>query len=385
MVNSQLEKKYSNLLLDPSFNKLELLYQKPNIFTALRLAHHEIRHSNFLGWLLNPSQTHGLGTKFLKLVIADILKDERAKDMSVTSIGRLNLDKAVVLREWQNIDILIKVDELVICIENKIYAGESKHQLKKYKDCIDKEFGKSNKVFVYLTRLGGESSMNEEYVTYSYERISTILQTIITTYREGISSSVMVYINDYVETLKTNFMKNGEINTLAREVYLNHKELFDFILNHSPNTLYELQNYFSNKLSSLGWIKKTSQKNYVRFLTKKLIDIIPNNSSTWKKEAFLFEFKIDTSGVDFYFTIAPGVEITRNILSDALKGFDVYNEIDPTQEYLCYSSIYKEFKDIESDSHNSQYLDNYLESFWVEVIKVVEKAEVAILQVEKEI
>ena len=104
MENSQLEKKYSNLLLDPSFNKLELLYQKPNIFTALRLAHHEIRHSNFLGWLLNPSQTHGLGTKFLKLVLADILKDERAIDMSVTSIGRLNLDKAVVLREWQNIE-----------------------------------------------------------------------------------------------------------------------------------------------------------------------------------------------------------------------------------------------------------------------------------------
>ena len=105
----------------------------------------------------------------------------------------------------------------MICIENKIYAGESKHQLKKYKDCIDKEFGKSNKVFVYLTRFGGESSMNEEYVSYSYERICAILQTITTIYRDGISSSVMVYINDYIETLKTNFMKNGEINSLARE------------------------------------------------------------------------------------------------------------------------------------------------------------------------
>src|SRR3972149_7475372 len=37
-----------------------------NIFEALGIVRQEIRHSNFLAWLMNPAQTHGLGDYFLK-------------------------------------------------------------------------------------------------------------------------------------------------------------------------------------------------------------------------------------------------------------------------------------------------------------------------------
>ena len=32
---------------------------------ALRIARTEIRHSNFLGWLLDPAESHGQGSLFL--------------------------------------------------------------------------------------------------------------------------------------------------------------------------------------------------------------------------------------------------------------------------------------------------------------------------------
>lgn len=380
MIKNQLEKAYSNLVLDTDFIKLELLYQKPNIFSALKLAHHEIRHSNFLGWLLDPSQTHGLGIKFLKLVLFDILHDERVNDISVTSIGNLNLDKAVVWREWKNIDILIKIEDLVITIENKVLSGESKHQLKKYKDSISKEFGKSKQVFVFLTPNGFESSLNDDYVNYSYERIIWILEVITTAYKEAISPSVMVYLNDYIETLKTKFMANGEINKLARQVYINHKDLFDFILNNTPNPLKEFQDYFDNKVQGYGWKKQTCQKNYVRFLTPKLLDIVPRNSTTWKGEAFLFEFFIKNSELAFYFTIGPGDKVTRDILQNSLSNFVIDSEIYPTNEYICYSYIFKEIEDAALYSNDKAMLDAYLKDFWVDVIKAVNQAEEAILK-----
>ena len=370
MTTNQLEKAYSNLILDTNFIKLELLYQKPNIFSALKLVHHEIRHSNFLGWLLDPNQTHGLGTKFLKLVLSDILHDERVNSISVTSIGKLNFGKTIVYREWKNIDILIKIDDLIIVIENKVWSGESKHQLKKYKDTITNEFGNSKQVFVFLTPSGLESSMNNEFVNYSYKRIIWILEVITSAYKEAISPSVMVYLKDYIDTLKTQFMSNGEINVLARQVYLNHKDLFNFILSHTPNPLKEFQDYFTNKVKENRWQLKTCQKHFVRFLTPKLNGIIPNNSSAWKGEAFLFEFYIKNNELGFYFTISPGDEETRELLQKALSDFTTDKTIDPSGEYLCYSYIYKEIEEAESYSNDKEILNTYLAGFWSEVSRV---------------
>lgn len=35
-----------------------------NIFDALGIVHAELRHSNFLAWLLDPGESHGLGGVF---------------------------------------------------------------------------------------------------------------------------------------------------------------------------------------------------------------------------------------------------------------------------------------------------------------------------------
>jgi len=384
MEKYKLESEYSTLLLDPNFIKLELLYQKPNIFSALRLAHHEIRHSNFLGWLLDPNQTHGLGSKFLKLVLSDILLDERAKGISVTTVGKLKLEKAKIFREWKDIDVLIKIEDLIITIENKVWSAESKHQLQKYKNIIDAEFGASRKVFVFLTPFGIEASMNEDYISYSYKRIVSILQLITNSYYEAISSSVMVYLKDYIETIKTNFMANGDVNILAREVYLNHKELFDFVFNHTPNPLNELQEYFTKKLATLGWVPRTSNKHYVRFLPHSLNNIIPNNSTTWNKEAFLFEFFIKTERVGFHFTIPPGDGRTREILKNALSDFEAI-VMDANEEYYCFNWLAKELEDIESFSHDEIAMDEYFGEFLSQVKSAVTHAEEKILAIKDDL
>ena len=49
--------------------KLEEIIDKFNIFTALGVVNNEIRHSNFLSWLLSPNESHGLGDYFLALFL----------------------------------------------------------------------------------------------------------------------------------------------------------------------------------------------------------------------------------------------------------------------------------------------------------------------------
>src|SRR5437763_158985 len=46
-----------------------------NIFDALRIAHVEIRHSNFLAFILDPAESHRQGLLFLKAILIDLLKN----------------------------------------------------------------------------------------------------------------------------------------------------------------------------------------------------------------------------------------------------------------------------------------------------------------------
>ncbi|HVZ93516.1 MAG TPA: PD-(D/E)XK nuclease family protein, partial [Phycisphaerales bacterium] len=57
--------------------QLEELLGRFNIFDALRLERVEIRHSNFLAWLLDPGESHGVGDLFLKALLMDLLREAR--------------------------------------------------------------------------------------------------------------------------------------------------------------------------------------------------------------------------------------------------------------------------------------------------------------------
>ena len=44
-----------------------------NVFRALKIERVEIRHSNALAWLLDPSESHGLGDVVLRRVLSNLL------------------------------------------------------------------------------------------------------------------------------------------------------------------------------------------------------------------------------------------------------------------------------------------------------------------------
>lgn len=55
------ENKLAAVIRNHDFETLELALSEPNIFRSLSIARMEIRHSNFIAYLLDPRGTHGLG------------------------------------------------------------------------------------------------------------------------------------------------------------------------------------------------------------------------------------------------------------------------------------------------------------------------------------
>src|SRR6266852_7115236 len=92
---------------------LESLVGKFNIFDALEIARVEIRHSNFLAFILDPAESHGQGQLFLKAVLMDLLKKAKPerRPLSPIDLDGTDLRGVEVRREWKNIDLLIICQE----------------------------------------------------------------------------------------------------------------------------------------------------------------------------------------------------------------------------------------------------------------------------------
>lgn len=308
----QLRKSYDLLLKDIDFDRLDLDLKKPNIFQVLRITNTEIRHSNFLAWILDPNANHKLGDAFLKRFLREVFISNKVVDIDQVDVEGLNLNTTEILREWEHIDLLIKIDDLVVCVENKVYTKEHSNQLQRYKKIIENTFPSSRKAYVYLT-VDGQEPENEtdHYEPISYEFIVDTLENIIGVYKEFISEQVLVYLNDYVKTIRRDIMKSDELTELSRKIYKNHKELLDFIFEHKPDPIDRLRGIFQERIKARGWIVGSENKYYVRFLTNKTQPYVYYNKTIkngWKLgESFLFEIVMypSSNNLKFQTVISP--------------------------------------------------------------------------------
>src|SRR5690242_14515362 len=70
---AELEARIGSLFDDPGFQSIHRRMSPFNFFEAVGAIRAELRHSNFLAYLLSPSRPHGLGTKPLAAVLRSIL------------------------------------------------------------------------------------------------------------------------------------------------------------------------------------------------------------------------------------------------------------------------------------------------------------------------
>jgi hypothetical protein len=385
MNKSNLENLYSDLLKDRHFNELSLLKKQPNIFSALGIGKHEIRHSNFLAWLLNPNESHGIGDLFLTQFLRDIVLDEKCKEISLIDLPDLNLNKTVIYREWNNIDLVLQIDNIVIAVENKFLSTEHSDQLKRYKKIIEASFVKERKIFVYLTPDGDEASEKDAYINYSYERILEILEELILLHKSSLNNSTILYISDYINAVKLLVMENSPINDLAIKIYNNHKELLDLIFEVKPDSIRLLDNVVRTFVESKGLILGSQAKGYVRFLPKELNEIIPKvqnkgSNKGWPlKESFLFEISNwSEKRMSLKAVVSPGDKKCRDLLSQVLS--KVPGSQKPSgEQWLTFYQINIPINYTMLSEKGEETINEILKTEWVEIDKITAKISEAIL------
>lgn len=219
-----------NLIKDPNLRKLESQFGGFNIFESIGAVRRELRHSDFLAFLLDPSENHQLFDRFIKPFLFCVA--EKTEAVSIIDIDLLKYDDIQVRREWKSIDILIvsEQSEFVCAIENKIDAGESEKQLGNYFKTVNQYYSDcKNKLFVFLTPEGIEASDTDNWISVSYSEVFDTLKQLLEEHKDTLGHDIHFTISQYQEIIERHIMTDTELTKLCQAIYKEHKQALDLI------------------------------------------------------------------------------------------------------------------------------------------------------------
>ena len=297
---------------------LESLIGRFNIFDALAISQAEIRHSNFLAFILDPAESHGQGQLFLKAVLMDLLKAAPAdlRPFSPIDLDGKDLRGVSVRREWGHIDLLITCEEprFVIAVENKVGSQEHSGQLGRYQEMVTNQYPEARPLYVYLTPNGEEAS-EKAWVPYSYADIHRVLTRVRTTYHNAIGEDPLIFLDHYLSLIGNRFMHDPHIDELCQRIYKNHRRALDLIYERvgAPG---------STVLAEAETVLRSDSRWHVFYRAGNLIDFVPAAWLKWlppigldrkddPQSWFVLRLEVYAQELDFYVEIRRMADLTR--------------------------------------------------------------------------
>ena len=308
--------------------RLEAILDRFNIFEALGIVRRENRHSDFIRWLLDPSETHGLGDYWLRQFLRQIIKaGEGISDdfLTLFDLDAPNLGQAEVRREWRNIDLLIldREHRFVCAIENKVDSGEGPCQLKRYREVVEREFVGYKKSFVFLT-VSRDTPSDDAYIPMSYGDLVSTIETALQRRQTQINDEIRMFVQQYLDMVRRHILEDSDIQELCRRLYRNHQRALDLIFEHRPDRAAEVAQAIEKYIKSRthDWIPGNLSKTYLKFLPS-CMDVLPRKGHQVDNNELLLTCWLQNKDerIRFKLEMGPGPQQLREQVYERAKGY----------------------------------------------------------------
>ncbi len=289
-MTSNEEQALKDFLLDiDCLKQLDYWTDDFNLFDVLRITNMEIRHSNILAWIFDPNENHGLGDSFIKSFITKVVSKCDQNKYSAFDLLLQDFYSYQIYREFNNMDIVLvsREEKTAIIIENKIWSGESAHQLNDYLEKAQAEYKDFNQIlYVFLTPYGREASDPDNWISFSYGEIIDSLESTI----KGINlrDEVVLLVHNYIDIVRKKIMKEKDekLVRICNEIYNKHKTALRLIfenVNVDNSIEYEIISDTLRELNDSGQIIFKDEKKW-QFFTASMDEYLPvldTPSSSW--------------------------------------------------------------------------------------------------------
>lgn len=298
-VNLSQEEALQNFLLDINcLNELQPWTGHFNLFDVLKISRTEIRHSNMLGWLLNPNENHGMGDAFLKDIVQEMVVNDTDGRYNIFETLLLDFYSFTVYREWKNIDILLisDQDQFLIAIENKIGAHEHSNQLNRYRKILETYYPTYQKMFIFLTPDGDDPSDVENWDVLDYTTVADILTRKIAELE--LQPDVELMIRNYLDVIRRDVVEDQKLIEVCNKIYAKHKKALDLIFAYRTDNRAQFVDSVRDtllKIAAQGMIEfsvENGSGSYFKFHTTFMNQYLPfltTKNSSWGTD-FVYQY-----------------------------------------------------------------------------------------------
>lgn len=206
-----------------------------NLFDAVGIQRQEIRHSRFLAYLLDPRNPHGLGSEFLRAVLAQAVANNRPPHVSALRVETADLDLSTVYCERDHFDVSVEIPslKLLFVIENKIDALESQDQLNKYRDLALDKYKDFSFLGVFLTVTGYQG----DDTTWSAMGYGTIVAALKRASEyASLSPDAGMAIRHYIALVERNIVASQALIDACKALYKQHRTAIDLVVTHGQQS-----------------------------------------------------------------------------------------------------------------------------------------------------
>lgn len=188
---------------------------KPNIF---KYATKELSQDAFIFWLLdhaNPKYKN-VNIKLKKCALDLITEFFKLEDKELPNL----IESFTLLKQYKNIDILLKINEFSIIIEDKTGTNSHGDQLTRYRNIIVSEVGEENVLAIFFKthdQSSYQKEINDGFKIFTREKLIHILNNY-----NNVDSDIFDDFNEYISEIEK------EVNSFTIEKEWNNKNWIGF-------------------------------------------------------------------------------------------------------------------------------------------------------------
>lgn len=316
-------------------------------FDHLSIANVERIHSEIIRWIFELDDK----------IISNNIKAKIIKNMFEIS-NNIKLENFESYSEYKNIDILIKTDNAIFVIENKLKSSEHTGQTNKYYDIINKEFDISNKEIYYgFLSLIGEKPLNDNWKIITFEDLKNTLSKLDLNY----SIKDHLFISEYIITL-------NNLITAFNE-FINNPQNYENVFIDGSKKKYEKKAIYDDPIKKYigeNQLETIFQKAFLRDMANKVsegdfkIEETHGNALIqWQLDQIEFKrkkfniglqlqrntIKVNLSRADYYKSKAKEIdEVLQNAFTKIFLNINDYKKLNlpKTKAYISVSKNLKQ-------------------------------------------
>ncbi len=329
-------------------NEIETI-EKPDISnpTFLEIAgypHYENVCSNLLSFYFDSKGLHNLEDLLILSILNCVEFEFEEKDIETVIVAR-----EVVTTEGKRIDLVIECEDVVIAIENKIWAPIY-NDLGIYSKFINKEYKSKERIKIVLSLLPLFENTKSGFLNITYEKFLEEVKKNIGNKIIKANSKYLTYLTDFIESI-LNLTKPDEMNKEMLNFFIAKKERVSQLMNEKG----KLDYFILKKIKKIQGLIN--------------LDVLPPTKQwVWQKKDLVHDIKTEneiTIAVDCYFEyegIVIKIWVRNGSINkiEYLKKLEIYSESTTIKDEKLVIQTAKEMNLLASDEKIAEKLNSVL-------------------------